>query len=164
MHGVVEPLSRRHDRGSFDCGNQDLNVFLKQFAGQNEERGLSRTFVLAEVGAAQVTGYYSIASGAVGFQEMPERRLPRYPIPIVHLGRLAVDSRCQGQGLGEFLLMDAFRRAQLVSEQIGIYAVEVRAIDAAAREFYLKYGFTELRDDALHLYLPMSVIRRLRLY
>jgi GNAT superfamily N-acetyltransferase len=169
MHGDVEPLSRRHDRGSFDCGNQDLNVFLRQFAGQNEERGLSRTFVITEIGAAQVTGYYSISSGAVGFQETPERRLPRYPIPVVHLGRLAVESRFQGQGLGEFLLMDAFRRAQLASEQIGIHAVEVqavevRAIDAAAREFYLKYGFTELKDDALHLYLPMSVIRRLRLY
>jgi ribosomal protein S18 acetylase RimI-like enzyme len=164
MHGDVEPLSRRHDRGSFDCGNEDLNVFLKQFAGQNEERGLSRTFVITEAGAAQVTGYYNISSGAVGFQEMPERRLPRYPIPVVHLGRLAVGSRCQGQGLGEFLLIDVLRRAQAASEQIGVYAVEVRAIDAAARAFYLKYGFTELKDDALHLYLPMAVIRRLRLY
>ena len=122
---------------------------------------MSRTFVITEVGAPQVAGYYSISSGAVGFQQTPERRLPRYPLPVIHLGRLAVDSRYQGQALGEFLLMDVLRRAQLVSEQIGIYAVEVRAIDAAARKFYLRYGFTELKDDALHLYLPMSVIGRL---
>ena len=97
------------------------------------------------------------------FDEIPEKRLPRYPIPVVHLGRLAVDMRYQGKGLGEFLLMDALRRTQLVSEQIGVYAVEVRAIDEAARQFYLKYGFTELKDDKLHLYLPISVIRKLSL-
>jgi GNAT superfamily N-acetyltransferase len=138
-------------------------VFLKQFAGQNEDRGLSRTFVMTEAGQNQVIAYHCISSGAVSFEEMPERRLPRYPIPVVHLGRLAVDLRHQGQGMGEFLLMDAFRRAQLVAQQVGVYAVEVRAIDEAARQFYLKYGFTELKDDKLHLYLPMSVIKKLSL-
>jgi GNAT superfamily N-acetyltransferase len=163
MLGDVEPLSRRHDRTAFDCGNQDLNVFLKQFAGQNEDRGLSRTFVMTEAGEVRVIAYHCISSGAVSFEEMPEKRLPRYPIPVVHLGRLAVDLHYQGQGLGEFLLMDAMRRAQLVAEQIGVYAVEVRAIDEAARQFYLRYGFTELKDDKLHLYLPMSVIKKLGL-
>jgi GNAT superfamily N-acetyltransferase len=163
MQADVEALSRKHDRTVFDCGNHDLNVFLRQFAGQNEDRGLSRTFVMTEAGQNQVIAYHCISSGAVSFQEMPERRLPRYPIPVVHLGRLAVDLRHQGQGLGEFLLMDAFRRAQLVADQIGVYALEVRAIDEAARQFYLKYGFTELKDDKLHLYLPMSVIKKLSL-
>jgi GNAT superfamily N-acetyltransferase len=163
MDGDVEPLSRRHDRTEFDCGNEDLNVFLKQFAGQNEDRGLSRTFMMTESGEVRVIAYHCISSGAVSFEEMPEKRLPRYPIPVVHLGRLAVDLHHQGKGLGEFLLMDALKRAQMVSEQIGVYAVEVRAIDEGARRFYVKYGFTELKDDKLHLYLPMSVVGKLAL-
>lgn len=163
MQADVEALSRKHDRSVFDCGNHDLNAFLRQFAGQNEDRGLSRTFVMTEAGQSQVIAYHCISSGAVSFEEMPERRLPRYPIPVVHLGRLAVDLRYQGQRLGEFLLMDAFRRARHVSEQVGVYAVEVRAIDEAARQFYLKYGFTELKDDRLHMYLPISVINKLGL-
>jgi GNAT superfamily N-acetyltransferase len=163
MQADVKALSREHDRTVFDCGHDDLNAFLRQFAGQNEDRGLSRTFVMTEAGQSQVIAYHSISSGAVSFEEMPERRLPRYPIPVVHLGRMAVDLRYQGHRLGEFLLMDALRRARLVSEQIGVYAVEVRAIDELARKFYLKYGFTELKDDRLHMYLPISVIRKLRL-
>lgn len=69
----------------------------------------------------------------------------------------------QGQGLGEYLLIDALRRASYVSQQIGVRAVEVHAIDEAARQFYLKYGFVSLRDDRQHLFLPMQVVRQLRL-
>jgi GNAT superfamily N-acetyltransferase len=119
--------------------------------------------MMTESGEVRVIAYHCISSGAVSFEEMPEKRLPRYPIPVVHLGRLAVDLHHQGKGLGEFLLMDALKRAQMVSEQIGVYAVEVRAIDEGARRFYVKYGFTELKDDKLHLYLPMSVVGKLAL-
>jgi GNAT superfamily N-acetyltransferase len=84
-------------------------------------------------------------------------------VPVVLLGRLAVDRTVQGRGLGSFLLIDALRRAQHSSEQVGIRAVEVDALDDAARRFYLKFGFVSLADDLNHLFLAMHVVRKLGL-
>lgn len=98
--------------------------------------------------------------------ELPDdesRGLPRLDIPVVLLGRLAVDRLVQGQGLGACLLIDALRRTAQISEQIGIRAVEVDAIDDAARRIYLKFGFRPLRDDCNHLFMPMHEIRKLNL-
>ncbi|HXG65015.1 MAG TPA: GNAT family N-acetyltransferase [Blastocatellia bacterium] len=159
---MIEPLSSKHDRNSFDCGEPSLNTYLRQYARQNDERGLGRTYVAVEPGETRVEGYYTLSTGAVTFEQVPEK-LPRYPIPVVHMGRLAVDLRAQGKGLGELLLIDALKRAAQAAEQLGIYAVEVRALNERARDFYLKYGFTPLLDDELHLYLPMKVIRKLKL-
>ena len=159
---IIEPLSSAHDRSSFDCGEPSLNTYLRQYARQNDEKGLGRTYIAVEPGQTRVEGYYTISTGAVTFEQVPEK-LPRYPIPVVHLGRLAVDLRSQGKGLGEILLIDALKRVALASEQLGIYAVEVRALNDSARRFYLKYGFTPLLDDELHLYLSMKTIRRLKL-
>lgn len=159
---IIEPLSSKHDRSSFDCGEPSLNTYLKQYARQNDEKGLGRTFVAVEPDQTRIEGYYTISTGAVTFEQVPEK-LPRYPIPVVHLGRLAIDLKSQGKGLGELLLIDALKRAVQASEQLGIYAVEVRALNDSARNFYLKYGFTPLLDDEFHLYLPMKTIRKLRL-
>jgi GNAT superfamily N-acetyltransferase len=158
----IEPLTTRHDRQSFDCGESRLNVFIQRFARQNDDKGLGRTFVAVRPGETAIMGYYTMASGAVTFDTVPEK-LPRYPIPVIHIGRLAVDLKARGRGLGEWLLIDALRRATMIAEQIGIYAVEVRALNDAARAFYLKYGFAALLDDPLHLYLPMKTIRQLKL-
>jgi GNAT superfamily N-acetyltransferase len=84
-------------------------------------------------------------------------------MPVVLIGRLAVDLSSQGQGLGEFLLIDALRRAEYLASRIGIRAVEVEAINDVARRFYEKYGFLSLKDDPRQLLLPMQVIRKLRL-
>lgn len=159
---IIEPLSSKHDRSSFDCGESSLNTYLKQYARQNDEKGLGRTFVAVEPGQTRIEGYYTISTGAVIFEQVPEK-LPRYPIPVVHLGRLAIDLNSQGKGLGELLLIDALKRAFQASEQLGIYAVEVRALNDSARNFYLKYGFMPLLDDEFHLYLPMKTIRKLKL-
>ena len=159
---TIEPLSKQHDRSSFDCGEAALDDFLKRFARQNDERGLGKTFVALSPGETIVRGYYTLSSGAVTFETVPEK-LPRYPVPVAHLGRLAVDRSARGRGLGALLLIDALRRAAEVADQLGIYAVEIYAKTVEARAFYLKYGFTPLLDDELHLYLPMRVIRRLRL-
>lgn len=159
---IIEPLTSKHDRNSFDCGEPSLNTYLKQYARQNDEKGLGRTYVAVEPGQTRIEGYYTISTGAVTFEQVPEK-LPKYPIPVVHLGRLAVDLRSQGKALGELLLIDALKRAAQASEQLGIYAVEVRALNENARRFYLKYGFTSLLDDEMHLYLPMRTIRKLKL-
>lgn len=159
---IIELLSPIHDRAAFDCGEPTLNDFLKRFARQNDEKGLSRTYVAILPGEPKIYGYYSISSGAIRFSTMPET-LPRYPIPVIHLGRLAVDANTKGEGLGKILLLDALKRAASVSKQLGIYAVEVYALNNAARDFYLKYGFASLLDDERHLYLTMKAIRKLGL-
>ena len=107
-----------------------------------------------------------MATGAVQFAEVPEelrKRLPKYPVPVAHLGRLAVDATAQGQRLGELLLMDALARIVGAADSIGIHAVEVVAIDENAIRFYLKYGFTALLDDPHHLYISIKTLRKLGL-
>jgi GNAT superfamily N-acetyltransferase len=89
--------------------------------------------------------------------------LPQMDVPVILLGRLAVDRTAQGQGLGAFLLVDALRRVLHVSEQVGVRAVEVDAFDDAARNFYLKFGFVPLIDDQRYLILPMHIVRTLGL-
>lgn len=163
----IEPLAGRHDRSGFDCGVEALNDFLKSKASQYERRDLSRTFVAARVSTPEgVVGYYSLASGGVSVDVLPETqrmKLPRHPVPVAHLGRLAVALSERGQGLGRLLLTDALARAERLADEMGIVAVEVYAKDDAAKGFYLKYGFVELVDDRRHLYLPMKVIRQLDL-
>jgi GNAT superfamily N-acetyltransferase len=102
----------------------------------------------------------------VAFSDLPRgeaKGLPRIDVPVVLLGRLAVDRSMHGQGLGTFLLLDALRRCQRLADEVGVRAVEVDALDATARAFYLKYGFIPLEDDPNHLFLPMSTIRKLNL-
>ena len=164
---TIEKLSKGHDRKPFDCGVSELNEYLRRFARQNEAAGISQHFVaLRSPGSPEVLGYYALSAGAVAFDNAPEdlrRRLPRYPVPVAHLGRLAVDRSVVGRGLGEYLLMDALARTLRAADEIGIHAVEVVSINDAARRFYLKYGFQPLVDDRHHLYLPMSTVKKLNL-
>lgn len=162
----IEKLSPNHHRAGFACGHPSLDTFLKQFAGQNERSGVSQTFVAVHPGQLDVLGFYSLSAGNIEFDNLtdPQRkRLPRYPVPVAHLGRLAVDLRARGQRLGELLLLDVLARITGAADSIGIHAVEVVAIDNAAATFYLKYGFAPLRDDPHHLYLPMKTVRKLGL-
>jgi GNAT superfamily N-acetyltransferase len=159
---TIERLSPAHDRGSFDCGEQTLNEYLRRYAGQHDRKGLGRTYVAVERGGSAVKGYYTILSGAVSFEIVPEN-LPRHPVPVLLLGHLAVDRTAQGHGVGAMLLIHALKRAVDVSEQLGVHAVAVDALNDSARAFYLKYGFSELLDDPLHLFLSIKKIRQLDL-
>jgi GNAT superfamily N-acetyltransferase len=164
---LIEKLDKRHDRAAFSCGVEELDDYLHRFAGQNEKTGISQHFVaVATAGDGKVLGYYALSAGSVAFDVVPDelkKRLPRYPIPVAHLGRLAVDQCMQGRGLGAELLIDALARVARIGDEIGIHAVEVVAMNEAASRFYQKYGFTALKDDPKHLYLPMSVVRKLNL-
>lgn len=159
-------LNAGHDRSAFSCGEGSLDDFLKKYATQNAKTGIAKTFVATRPPGTRVIGYYSISSGHVEFDVIPDdltRRLPHYPIPIVHLGRLAVDESMQGQGLGEHLLLDAMRRIVAASEVVGIHAIEVKALHERAKSFYLKYGFCELQDNDLRLFISLSTVRKLGL-
>lgn len=158
----IEPLGRDHFRGAFSCGKPPLDDFIRRLVSQYEKRNLGRTYVAVQPGEKRACGYYTLASGAVTFEKLPEasaRKLPRHPVPVVLLARLAVDQAVQGQRLGEALLVDAFSRCLLLADKLGIHAIEVDAIDQQARTFYEKYGFVPLLDNELHLFLPVSTIR-----
>lgn len=161
---LIRRLSGADDRSSFCCGKPSLDDFLRQFATQYDRKDVGRTYVALVAGETSVRGYYTLSTGAMAFTALPEedcRKLPRHPVPVVHLGRLAVDQSAQGQGLGALLLLDALRRCIRTAEEVGVQAVEVFALDEEARAFYLKYGFRSLLDDGLHLYLPMKAVRKL---
>lgn len=161
---VIESLSRHHDRATFCCGNASLDAFLKDLAGQYEKRRLGKTFVAVRQGERLVCGYYTSACGSLDLSALAEiqrKKLPKHPLPTVHLGRLAVDQSHQGQRLGELLLFHFLRSALDAANTMGVYAVDVRATDDKARDFYLKYGFLPLQDLPLHLYLPMKTVEQM---
>lgn len=164
---AIEPFDRkRHERASFDCGIAGLNEWLGTKAGQSEKKDLARTYVLVEVGNTSIKGFYALSNHTVAYEALPEEQakgLPQIDMPVVFIGRLAVDRSLQGRGLGEFLLIDALRRAEYLSHKIGIRAVEVDAINESAKQFYERYGFLALMDDPRHLFLPMNIIRKLQL-
>jgi GNAT superfamily N-acetyltransferase len=161
---VIERLSGSHERGTFCCGKDPLDSFLKNLVGQYEKRRLGHTFVATAPGDRKVLGYYTSATGSFDLSCLPEasrKRLPKHPLPTIHLGRLAVDRSCQGKGLGEVLLFHFLRKALEVSKDLGVFAVDVWAMDDQARPFYLKYGFLPLEDAALHLYLPLGTVEQM---
>ena len=156
---MVESLNRAHQRGEFSCGKGPLDNFLHSLVSQYEKRRLGRTYVVVRPGEKRVLGYYTLAAGSVSFENLPEqvaKKLPRHPVPVILLARLAVDQTAQGQGLGRFLLIDALRRCSSLGKQLGVHGVQVDAIDEEAKAFYQKYGFVPLQDDPLRLLLLLS--------
>ena len=157
----IEPFHSSHERQEFCCGKAPLDHFLHSLVSQYEKRKLGRTYVAVLAGERKVVGYYTLASSAVPCQHLPAavaKKLPKYPVPVALLGRLAVDQQARGKGLGKELLRDALKRCRELSDALGIFAVEVVAIDSEAKAFYQKYGFVPLLDDDLHLFLPMKTI------
>jgi len=159
----IEPLGPHHDRAPFSCGNDSLDRYLKQQAGQDARRLAAAPFVLvASADPKTVAGYYTLSSHSIDLGELPAavaKRLPRYPhVPATLLGRLAVDRRYRGQGLGEILLMDALRRALAQSSQIAAVAVVVDASDDAAARFYRRFGFLSFPERPDRLFLPMKTV------
>lgn len=163
---TIQKISRPHERDAFDCGNDVLNDWLHRRISQYEKRDLSRAYVAVREGELRVFGYYAISTHRVRYDALPAEQvngLPKTDVPVVLLGRLAVDKTIHGHGLGSLLLIDALRRAEFISNQIGVRAVEVDAIDDAARRFYDKFSFTSLLDDRNHLFLSMRAVRALGL-
>lgn len=159
---TIELLNAKHNRADFQCGTEALDRYLRQQAGQDLRRYVATPFVLHDMEADRIAGYYTLASMSIQVEDLPEAmraKLPRYPlVPATLLGRLAVDERYQGQGLGAFLLVDALRRS-LMSE-IASMAVVVDAKDDQARAFYEHHRFTSFPDQLRRLYLPMAMIAR----
>jgi GNAT superfamily N-acetyltransferase len=149
-----------HDRQSFDCGIAALNEYLQRFAEQHRKKGISAAYVLVDSAMpAEILGYYTLSAAEVGVERLADadrKRLPRYPIPCIRMGRLACRSDQQGRGFGKLLLGCAVDRCLKVREQLAAYALIADAKDDTARRFYERFGFRALRDAALTLYLPLG--------
>lgn len=154
--GLPQPLNASHLRDEFDCGEPALDEWLKRRALPNQLSGASRTFVVTDQ-AGHVHGYYAIAAGAVSHQlatSSVRRNMPN-PVPVMVLGRLAVDHRAQGIKLGGALLLDAVQRAVAISQNAGVCALLVHALHDGAKRFYEHYGF---QASPVH---PMTLMLRL---
>jgi len=157
---VIEKLSKDHEVSSFDCGKPALNDWLKRFALTNQQSDSARTYVIHRAG--KVVGYYSLSAGAVRKEESPVRiakGLAKHPLGVVLLGRLAVDKKEQGTGLGKGLLVDALSRAVAAADAIGVRAILVHAMDDEAAAFYEKFGFEASPLDPKQLMLLMKDLR-----
>jgi ribosomal protein S18 acetylase RimI-like enzyme len=163
---VIEPLGPQHDRASFTCGELALDTWFRQQAGQDMRRGVARVFVAVGQTQAGVAGYYSLSAASFQKAELPSelsKRLPHYPVPAAIIGRLAVASDRQGQGIGEVLLLDAIRRVLHASGTMAVYAVVVEAKNDRAASFYRRYGFRAFASQPLRLFLPLETVARLGL-
>jgi len=156
---------KRYDRTAFSCGAAELDRYLREHASQDIKRDVARIFVAVRPETTTIRGYYSLSATSFQRDEMPveqARKLPRYPVPAVLLGRLADDRDAQGSGLGEFLLMDAMYRTLLATQVMAVHAMVVDAKDASAAKFYRKYGFIAFPNNTQRLFLPMATIRQLQ--
>lgn len=162
MTRTIEKLQRHHAVDAFDCGREDLNRFLQQYALHNQHSGGSQTYVgLAD---ETVIGYYALAAGSVEQEDAPERvkkGLARHSIPIMLLARLAVDLRWQKQGVGAALLKDATLRTLQAADIAGIRALVVHAKDNVARKFYERFDFLPSPSDPLHLFILLKDVRKI---
>jgi GNAT superfamily N-acetyltransferase len=151
-----ERLNSLHQIETFDSGNSQLDEWLKRRALKNESEGASRTYVLCDRQA--VIAYYCLATGAVAQTAATgkvRRNMPD-PIPVMVIGRLAVDRNCQGRGIGRALLRDAIHRTLQAAEIAGIRAILVHAISEDAKQFYQKCGFTVSPMEPMTLMVKVS--------
>ncbi len=156
----VAPLDGGHDRAPFDCGVPALNVYLRNYALQNQKKAIVRNYVTTRADSNVVVAYYSLVYVAIGQSRLPAKLvkgLGRYDIPVMLLARLAVDHREQGKGLGKALLKDAILRTIQAAEIAGLKLLLVHAKDEAAADFYRRHGLEPVVDDALKLFLPVPL-------
>ena len=163
MKTNIELLNSSHIKSGFDCGHEMLNTYISKQAGQDVKRDLSACYVLAYE-EKKVIGYYTLSGNSIKRDEFPEeltRKLPQSytDLPTVLLGRLAVSKDFKGQGLGEFILIDALNRCATLAEQVGTLAVLVERIDKNAENFYARYGFVKLTGSG-KMFITIKTVRQ----
>lgn len=165
MNYLTEPLHSKHRRKSFLCGKELLDNYLHYQAGQDVKRKLSACFILIDTETELIKGYYTLSNNSIPLHLIPpgfQKKLPvaYSAIPTTLLGRLAIDSRFQGRGIGKILLIDALKRSFETAKIIGSFAVVADPIDVNAVRFYEKYGFITLPDSG-KMFLPMKTVKEL---
>lgn len=157
-----EPISKKHDRHGFDCGEAALNDFLKRYARKSHKLGGAKTFLaIDDADKRTILGFYSLSPASIEYARTPDtvrRGLARYDVPVFRLARLAVDRKMQRQGIGGQLLLAAGRRCLLASAEVGGVALLIDAKNDRVAKWYAAYGAMSLADTPLTLLLPLSVI------
>ncbi len=158
-----QPLAFGDRLDQFDCGVPSLDAWLSRYALPAAAAGSARTFVAIDSTQDRVVGYHALAAASIEYDaattRLRRRGMPRHPIPVILLARLAVDRSVQGRGLGAWLLADAMRRATAAAEQLGIPALVVHALDEHARTFYERHGLAPATTDPQHLMILVKDIR-----
>lgn len=162
---MIELLDKIHNRNDFDCGNELLNNYLKNQAGQDAKRKLSACFVLTEIETNAIKGFYTLSNNSIPLNSFPTTIIQKLPksytsIPTTLLGRLAIDKKYQGQGIGKVLLIDALKRSFQNAQIIGSFAIVVDPIDENAEAFYTKYDFIKLPDSG-KMFIAMKTLNEL---
>lgn len=162
--GAVEPLGSRHRVDRFECGREQLDRWLRAYAGQGQRRDTARTFVVCRAGEAEVVGYYTLVASQVERNEATSEvrggTSKHFPIPVCLIARLAVARSEQGIGLGRSLLLDALQRTERASRSVAMRAVLVHALDQEAAAFYAHFGFKPASAEPLMLMVPLEAARR----
>lgn len=159
-----EAITRKHDRGAFDCGDADLNLFLLRYARQSHDQGGAKTFLAIDDGTHAVLGFYSLAPASLAYHRAPDlvrRGRAKHEVPGFRLARLAVDRTQQGKGLGGQLLLAAGRRCLMAAAVVGGAVLIIDAKSDRTAAWYASYGAMSLADAALTLVLPLATIESL---
>jgi GNAT superfamily N-acetyltransferase len=158
------PISKKHDRASFDCGEAAMNEFLRQYARKSHEAGGAKTFLaIDDKDGTTVLGFYSLSPASVEYTRTPDivkRGLSRYDVPGFRLARLAVTQSYQGQGLGGQLLLAAGRRCLRAAAEVGGVVLVIDAKNESVAKWYASYGAVPLNDAPLTLLLPLATISK----
>jgi len=165
MNQITENLKSIHRKNEFSCGKEMLDNYLHKQANQDIKRKLAACFVIIDKETNLIKGYYTLSNNSIPQKFVPKKFQKKLPkaysfIPATLLGRLAVDNRFQGKGIGKLLLIDALKRSYELSKSIGSFAVIADPLDKDAKRFYDKYGFIELPDSG-KMFLPMKTIKEL---
>ena len=158
-----EPIAKKHDRASFDCGAPALNEFLRHHARQNHDKGAAKTFLaVSELDGKTVLGFYSLCPASLEYSRAPEvirKGFARHDLPVFRLARLAVNRPAQGHGLGGQLILTAGRRCLLAATEVGGVALLIDAKNERAAKWYSSFGAVPLADAPLSLLLPFATIQ-----
>lgn len=165
MSYLIRPLDDAVEKDAFHCGQQDLDVYLRRYAPQDVRRSVARVFVATPRDEPRrPAGFFSLSAGSVSAEDLPldlAPKLPRYPVAVALLGRLAVDETFKGRGLGSIMLSDACKKVIQASRVLAVAALLVDAKDPSAAAFYRHFGFVALPGRPDRLLLPERVLRKL---
>lgn len=158
-----EAIGKRHNRGSFDCGDPALNDFLRLHARQSHERDAAVTFLAVSNVDRAILGFYTLCPGAIVYartREVVRKGLARHDVSVFRLGRSAVATAAQGMGLGGQLLLAAGRRCLLAAAEVGGVALLIDAKNERVASWYSSFGAIPLADAPLVLLLPLTTVQQ----
>jgi len=162
---LIEPLTRKHNRKIFDCGDEDVTKFLREKALQDQERDLSRTMILAGLPESPntIVGFHTLIMSQVRQEEIPADK-PKITrgIPVILLGQIGIDNEFQGKGFGDLLLTDAQARVDEISRNVGIRALMLDARTENLARWYESRDFVRF-PNSLRMFKSIQAIRQLNL-